>query len=275
MNTNFVKKTDALERLLVDFYTLTNMKICIYDGDGKEVSFFPERLSAFCGSYREDERIDKKCRECDKNAIERCRKTGRAHIYTCHAGLTECITPIVIGSNVRGFIAIGQIRGEKATRFSGVGIEPEKLDKLTDEYDKLPVMTDAKIEAAAHVLEACASYEELKQFMNDFESSIEIRIEDWVGKNLQGNVGVENLCENFHFSRKELYSVVKRSFNTTPAEYVKNKRLERACLLLRSTRHSISKIAEECGIGDYNYFSKLFKRKYKVAPREYRKQNTK
>lgn len=271
MSTNFVKSTGELDRLLVDFYTLTNMKICIYDVDGKEVSYFPERLSSFCKRYREDERIDQKCRECDMSAIARCRKTGRAHIYTCHAGLTECITPIVIGGNIRGFIAIGQIRGEKASKFISRGVESGRIGCLSEDFEKLPVMSDEKIEAAAHVLEACAGYEELKRFMSDFESSIEVRIEDWIDKNIKENVTVNELCGQFHFSRKELYAVIKRSFGLTPAEYVKHKRLEKACKLLLSTRYSISKVAEECGIGDYNYFSKLFKRKYGISPREYRK----
>lgn len=272
MSTYFEKNTGELNRLLVDFYELTNMKICIYDVDGKEVSFFPERLSSFCGRYREDVKIEEKCRECDANAIERCRKTGRAHIYTCHAGLSECITPIVIGDTIRGFIAIGQIREEKTKDFlCSSDTSKERRNALMQEFEKLPVMSKTKIEAAAHVLEACAGYEELKQFMRDFDSNIEDRIDDWVEKNLKCDVTVTALCSQFHFSRKELYSVIKRSFGTTPAEYVKNKRLDKACSLLKTTKHSISKIAEESGIGDYNYFSKLFKKKYGISPREYRK----
>lgn len=273
MNTNLTKNNTAeLQKLLVDFYTLTNMKICIYDSDGKEVSFFPERFSAFCGRLREDERMDGMCKECDLAAIERCRRTGRAQIYTCHAGLTECITPIIVGSNIRGFIAIGQIRGEKSIKFTGKNMDSKIRESLLVDYEALPVMPESRIEAAAHVLEACASYEELKRFIDDFETDIEGRIEEFVRDNLTENIGVERLCFEFGFSRRELYSVMKRSFGCTPAEYVKNVRLERACRFLRMTKKSISIVAEECGIGDYNYFSKLFKKRYGVSPREYRKE---
>lgn len=273
MSTNLAKiKIDELERLLVDFYTLTNMKICIYDSDGKELSYFPERLSVFCGRFREDEIIDKKCRACDLYAINRCKETRKPQIYRCHAGLTECIIPIVIKGNIGGFIAIGQIRGENAIELSDKSIGKERRDELIEDYKKLPIMPDNKIEAAVHVLEACAGYEELKRFLNEIESNIETRIEEFVANNLKENVGVESLCREFHFSRKELYNVIKRNFNTTPADFVKNKRLEYACVLLKTSKYRIAKVAEECGIGDYNYFSKLFKKEYGISPRQYRKE---
>ncbi len=79
------------------------------------------------------------------------------------------------------------------------------------------------------------------------------------------------MCRRFHCSRKELYNIIKRAYDCTPAEFIKNRRLKYACELLQTTNNSVSKIAIMCGIEDYNYFSKIFKKELGIAPREYRK----
>ena len=67
------------------------------------------------------------------------------------------------------------------------------------------------------------------------------------------------------------HEIFKEYFDATPAEYIKECRVEKACELLRSTRLPVCEIAEICGIPDYNYFSKIFKRKLGISPREFRK----
>ena len=41
--------------------------------------------------------------------------------------------------------------------------------------------------------------------------------------------------------------------------------------MIRSTSMQISEIASNVGFYDYNYFSKVFHRKFGCSPREYRK----
>lgn len=270
-NQNISTKT--IDQLLVDFHTLTNMKICIFDASGKEIDFYPERLSPFCQQLRKDHQLDEMCKLCDKKAITECRTTRIAKIYTCHAGLTECVAPIIVAGVIRGFIAFGQIREEK----SNVAVEDLAITlypELQKEYNTLPIISKRKIEAAAHVLEACASYEQFKQFVDTLESNLETRIEEYVEKKLTEKISVERMCRHFHCSRKELYNIIKRAYDCTPAEFIKNRRLKYACELLQTTSKSVSKIAVLCGIEDYNYFSKIFKKELGITPRDYRKNNT-
>lgn len=273
MITNQHTSAKTIDQLLVDFHTLTNMKICIFDASGKEIDYYPERLAPFCQQLRKDEKLDEMCKLCDQKAISECRNTRMAKIYTCHAGLTECVAPIIVAGAIRGFIAFGQIREDKND--TSVNELALKLyPKLSAEYNALPLISKRKIEAAAHVLEACASYEQFKQFVDTLESNLEARIEEYVHNKITENIGVERMCRHFHCSRKELYSIIKRAYNCTPAEFIKNTRLKYACDLLKSTNKSVSKIAILCGIEDYNYFSKIFKKNIGISPREYRKTYT-
>lgn len=57
----------------------------------------------------------------------------------------------------------------------------------------------------------------------------------------------------------------------SPQEYIINKRLEMANDLLTTTNDSCTEISEKCGFSDSAQFSKMFKDKYNISPRQYRK----
>ena len=256
---------NELNDLLKDFYSLTGMKISIHDEDGRELASYPARLVPFCKRLRCDRAHDELCRRCDENAIRECRRTKKILIYCCHAGLTECFAPVLVNNAIRGFIAVGQIR-EKKEYTCAVGDE-----LLREEYEKMPLVPRGKIEAALHVLNAIASYDKLKDYVRDTAQSFSARMLSFIDGRLKGELGVEALQKKMWLSRAELYRLCALAFDCTPAELIKKRRLSEAEKLLRETDMSISAVAEQCGIGDYNYFSKVFKKAFGVSPREYRK----
>lgn len=69
-----------------------------------------------------------------------------------------------------------------------------------------------------------------------------------------------------HFSRW-FSSIVE----TSPKQYINQKRIDLACKKLLLTDHRIDSIAYECGYEDPLYFSKSFKRITSLTPRDYRK----
>lgn len=264
-----------LQLLLKDFYNLTNIKICIYDSDGNELCFYPEKLSTFCYNLRKNEEMDKRCKECDKRAFAECKKTHKQFVYTCHAGLVECVSPIVYGENIIGYVVIGQIKAK-----GSAGLPPritphtaEVSGAFTEDYASLPTINIDKLNSAIHIMDACTGYEYLKTLMSSLEDRIDIRISSYISDNITGDLGVSALCSVFHLSHSEVYSIFKTYFNTTPAEHVKLCRLNKACELLKKTSMQVAKIACAVGVPDYNYFSKIFKKQYGVSPREYRKNN--
>ena len=107
------------------------------------------------------------------------------------------------------------------------------------------------------------------------DTNISIKIDATIGayinEHLADDLSVQALCSRFRISRSEMYSIFKEYFNSSVADFVKNRRLNRACALLRETELPVNKIAEQCGIPDYNYFSKTFKKYCGMSPREFRK----
>ena len=253
--------------LIKDFYELVNIKTLVYDANGKEIYFYPEQFTPFCHYLRCHENMDSACYECDMKAIAECRRTHKPIIYKCHAGLTEGIAPIVINNLIIGFIALGQIKESDSILLIKNAKNYNKLQQL---FSELPIIDRTTVEAAMHVLEACAAYEQLKNIVEENSNNFATRLTQFINDNLTKNLDIDTLMSKFSMSRVELYKNVKLTFECTPAELVKDYRLRYAAQLLKTTNTSVNKIAIQSGIVDYNYFSKIFKKKYGVSPKQYR-----
>ena len=271
METYNLKK---MQELLHDFYYLTQIKICIYDRGGNELCFYPEKLTPFCALLRENKTMDERCRACDRLAFSQCKKTHRQYVYTCHAGLLEGISPIIYDDQIIGYIAVGQIKADAERSFDSLAAEfpHESREELGALYRRLPVTEPEKITSAMRILDACTGYEYLKGLIRKAEGQIDLRLAAYINEHLSEDLSVRGLCSEFHLSHSEIYSLFREYFNATPAEYIKARRLDKACRLLKETDLPVGEIARHCGIPDYNYFSKIFKRTLGQSPREFRKQ---
>lgn len=83
-------------------------------------------------------------------------------------------------------------------------------------------------------------------------------------------VGIEELARKANLSVSSFKREFTKLYNDSPANYIKNKRLERAAELLVASDNRITDIAFECGFNDLANFTKSFHDKYKVTPTNYR-----
>ncbi|MDP5120610.1 MAG: AraC family transcriptional regulator, partial [Spirosomaceae bacterium] len=60
----------------------------------------------------------------------------------------------------------------------------------------------------------------------------------------------------------------QEEFNTSPAAWIKAKRLEHAVFLLKNTEKNISQISVEIGYESVSHFIKAFKEKFGVTPKQ-------
>jgi len=73
----------------------------------------------------------------------------------------------------------------------------------------------------------------------------------------------------YHFCK-----IFKKTTGSTLIEYINLIRIHAAERLLRDSDHSITEIAEQVGLGNPNYFTKLFKRCTGVSPSQWRKESS-
>ena len=63
------------------------------------------------------------------------------------------------------------------------------------------------------------------------------------------------------------------TFHLTPLAYMQQRRLNIARQLLLGTKHTLEQIAYRCGFNSPFYFSRMFKKHYRVSPARYREQS--
>ena len=84
------------------------------------------------------------------------------------------------------------------------------------------------------------------------------------------DIRMDDLGAEMQLSKVQLYRKVKAMTGKTPAELLKEMRLQRAYTLLQQTDKTISEIATEVGFSTPGYFSSCFKKQFGTLPTEMR-----
>ena len=72
-------------------------------------------------------------------------------------------------------------------------------------------------------------------------------------------------------SKHRCCELFKNMLGYTPVEYLNIYRLEMAARILTSTDRSVQDVANTCGIESSAYFIKMFRQRFHMTPKEYRK----
>ncbi|MEX6688479.1 AraC family transcriptional regulator [Danxiaibacter flavus] len=91
-----------------------------------------------------------------------------------------------------------------------------------------------------------------------------------VEANLFLQINIDELAQKTNLSVSSFKREFKKLYDDSPANYIKNKRLEKATELLAISNERITDIAFECGFNDLANFTKSFHDKYKITPTNYR-----
>jgi len=273
---NLLFNISDLKELLSDFYNLTKMRIAIFDEQFHEIASFPNRLSTYCHMIRKDANANNKCNLCDYNAFIHSKKAQRLYIYQCHAGLTEAIVPIFANKTIIGYIMLGQVLntkdksklwGEVIANLKDYQLDFEALKSAFQNKKNVPEKT---IISSAHMMEICAVYLYNSHKLVLKKDSLPYKIDDFIGKNLKKDLSVSLICDTFKIGKTNLYEISNKTYGMGIAKHITQIRLQRAKELLTDTNIPIYQIANEVGIDDYNYFTKIFKKEIGITPKDFR-----
>ena len=121
---------EEMTEILRDFYTLTKLRIVLFDDEFQEIISYPNRHSTYCTILRDSQEVKKACNDCDLQACVRCRKTRKPYMYQCHAGLWETVVPLQYESTVTGYLMFGQVllEGEETREELWKKVEDQSYD---------------------------------------------------------------------------------------------------------------------------------------------------
>lgn len=80
---------------------------------------------------------------------------------------------------------------------------------------------------------------------------------------------METIAKKFYLSSDYLTKIFKKETGVSISDFILEERMFLARELIQAGQMSISRVSYECGYDNYSYFTKLFKKKYGVTPREY------
>ena len=95
-------------------------------------------------------------------------------------------------------------------------------------------------------------------------------LQTWVLENLDKPLSVQALAEHVAMSPRNFARVFGREMRVTPGKFVERLRVEAARRRLEETRHSLKKIAAQCGLGSVGSMRRIFQRLVGIPPGQYR-----
>jgi len=91
-----------------------------------------------------------------------------------------------------------------------------------------------------------------------------------VNSHIYSNLTLSELSELTNMSLSTFKREFKKVYKSSPAAYIKDKKLVKSKELLSLSELRMTDIAYECGFNDVAHFSKSFKQKYSLSPSEYK-----
>lgn len=104
-----------------------------------------------------------------------------------------------------------------------------------------------------------------------YEQRIRAMLE-YINQNFNDELTVEKIAASVNISPSACLRCFHQLMDTTPMQYVKNLRLEKAAQMLKNTRKTAKETALDCGFNDVSYFTKAFRERMGLTPQEFRKQ---
>jgi AraC-type DNA-binding domain-containing proteins len=92
----------------------------------------------------------------------------------------------------------------------------------------------------------------------------------YIYNNLKGDLSIEKLANVIHFHPNYFMKFFKKHLGDSPMRYIKKIRIEKAKLLLKTTKMSIHEISDEIGFHDVYHFSKEFRNYTGFSPSNFR-----
>ena len=94
---------------------------------------------------------------------------------------------------------------------------------------------------------------------------------EFIRLNACEGITVPDVADHLHVSRSYAEKSFRKALGHSILEEIQTRRLERLCTLLRETPLSIGEIGERCGYQTESYLKRLFKKKFGMTMREYRR----
>lgn len=96
------------------------------------------------------------------------------------------------------------------------------------------------------------------------------KIVRYMYQHMDKNLSLDTIAEELGLSKSYINVIFKKYANRSPIDFFINLKMQEACKLLKSTDMYVWEIANKFGYEDQYYFSRIFKKKVGISPKEYK-----
>lgn len=272
---------EKLDDVLKDFYNISQIRITVFDENLTELISYPREVAPYCNVIRQSLEGLEACMDCDRCACKMAANIHRTHIYRCHAGLTEAVTPLYIGDVLIGYLLFGHVFSYPSHEEGWAVIQrlcaslPVDKDVLHDTvFEAIPI-EESYIRSAARILHAVASYLSLEHMATLNENLLAVRLDSYLSAHFTEKLNAVQLSKHLNIGKTQLYELSHRLYGCGTAERIRTLRMNKAKeLMLYNPDLPLSEVAFCCGYSDYNYFITVFTRENGLPPGAWRNAKT-
>lgn len=119
-------------------------------------------------------------------------------------------------------------------------------------------------------------YQLMARFLKDAQPKAEInddriqKILSYIRKNIYKTIDIDSLAAISCLSKDHFIRLFKKEVNNTPLQYINQKKIEKAQLILITDSMPVKNISYLLAYEDHSYFNRLFKKLTGVTPQQYR-----
>ena len=128
---------------------------------------------------------------------------------------------------------------------------------------------------ATHYVQNYSNYVDLQSeraALSRFDKNQLAKVDSYIFDNMANNISVDELADLLNYSKFYFLREFKKLVGITPYQYLMDKRLEQAKVLLSKAKIDIAAISLELGFNDQPHFTRAFKKQFGVTPGQFQKQ---
>jgi AraC-like DNA-binding protein len=234
----------------------------------------------FCRMLAERPKSLAVCLESHQEMIDH---TGELpHTVTCPFGLTETAVPVKLGTNIIGYLRIGQVLRHMPAKADTTKVA-RALEKcgikfsgaIRNAWEKNPLIPPDKYNAIVRLLSFFA--EQLSALSNQLvmerqntEPPLVQKAREYIGHHKTEPLSLAAVARAAGASVFHFCKVFRKSTGLKFTDYVARVRLEDARTQLLNPNRRISEVAYDVGFQSLTQFNRMFKRVFGQSPTEFR-----
>ena len=275
MNTLFDEK--RLRKLIANLNILTGVPANILDAQGRDNYVFGGH-PPFCRLINDSPEGHRRCVACDMWKVQTYSANGGFQFYRCHLGICEALMPLYSKEKPLAWLVFGcflddtYIGDQWDNTRALLDWWPGSLDELNRAFFQFRQCSRQELQAYAETLEALSAYIRLENLILGAEQSDLQKLALYLDQHYMEKLSLASISQALHIGRTKLCALAKElSGGQTLSYLIAQRRISAAKRLLLQSSLPISSIAEEVGISDYNYFTKVFRSVTGMTPSRFRK----